>query len=310
MIVDKKVEAILGIYIDITELKQAQEREKMALEEAAAKSQALAQIQEELQQAILTFAGTMSHDLRTPLTSISMIDSLLLKTLPTLIDVYKQFREANAELERGDPGYIDAKYLKLVGESYTNISDALKQAESYIDATLKIIRGVASGSELIKEEDLVSCSIEEIIRRAAGHYPFKNEGDEEKIHYDTLNAFNFMGNSIFMARILQNLIKNSFEQIHLKGKGEIFITCEQGEKENLVKIKDTAGGVTSATVEQLFKGFNSTKKGGTGIGLSSAKRIMQAFGGDITCQLVDGDCIEFILSFSKLDHKSDKEPIS
>ncbi len=199
--------------------------------------------------------------------------------------------------------YIHAKYLRLVLDSYKSIAEALKQAESYIDATLKIIRGAASGSELISKEDLVACSIEEILRRAISTYPYRDEADQAKVHLDTMDAFEFMGNSIFMARIVQNLIKNAFEQIHLKGQGEIFVKCEAADPLNYLYIKDTAGGVSEAILAQLFNGFNSTKRGGTGIGLSSAKQIMQAFGGDINCRLVEGDCIEFVLSFPRFQHQ-------
>jgi len=39
-------------------------------------------------------------------------------------------------------------------------------------------------------------------------------------------------------------------------------------------------------------GFRCTKVGGTGIGLTSTKQVMEAFGGNIKAQLVDNECIE------------------
>ena len=77
--------------------------------------------------------------------------------------------------------------------------------------------------------------------------------------------------------------------------------CNQNDKFNRIIIKDTAGGVTQAIIDNMFKGIQSSKKGGTGIGLSSAKQIMQGMKGDIECHLVDGDCIVFVLSFPRLD---------
>jgi nitrogen-specific signal transduction histidine kinase len=46
--------------------------------------------------------------------------------------------------------------------------------------------------------------------------------------------------------------------------------------------------------------MQSSKQGGTGLGLSSAQQIIQAFGGNIRCHVVDGDCIEFSLGFPKI----------
>ena len=43
--------------------------------------------------------------------------------------------------------------------------------------------------------------------------------------------------------------------------------------------------------------FTSDKKGGTGLGLPFCKRVMEAFGGDITCESVEGEGVEFCLRF-------------
>ena len=299
---------IIGNSLDITAEKRKLEieQENLKLDQEKRKAEAKAQTQEEIQRAILTFTGTMSHDLRTPLSTIVVVTGLLSKVLPLLIEAYKN-QEAQEAAKSGDEYHhqISVKQLKTISESCQTIGEVVKQAESYIDVTLKILRGAASGSELLKPEDLVPCSIEEIARRVVRMFPYQNN-EEEKVHLDTLRSFNFMGNSIFMARILQNLIKNSFEQIRAKGQGEIVIWCEEGVEKNSLHIKDTAGEVTQTVIDHLFDGFNSTKKSGTGIGLSSAKQIMQAFGGDITCKLVDQDYIEFVMEFPTLKtHEQD-----
>jgi len=61
--------------------------------------------------------------------------------------------------------------------------------------------------------------------------------------------------------------------------------------------KDTAGGVTQETVDNIFNGYQTTKAEGTGVGLAFCKLTMQSFGGEMSCHLVDGDCIEFRLKF-------------
>jgi C4-dicarboxylate-specific signal transduction histidine kinase len=116
-----------------------------------------------------------------------------------------------------------------------------------------------------------------------------------------------MGNEILMIRILSNLIKNPLEQIRNNNRGKIFITTERGEKENLLYVKDTAGAAPSEVVEHLFDGYKTTKKGGTGIGLSFSKRTMTDFGGDITCHSEYPNYIEFVLSFPKYVEESESE---
>src|SRR5690606_6107524 len=145
---------------------------------------------------------------------------------------------------------------------------------------LKSLKSAAQGEALLDESQLVECNSDRLLRRIIDNYPYK-DNQAELLHYNSGYDFNFKGNVIFFNRLIENLIKNAFEQIDLKDKGEIFIHCEPQGKLNLIKIKDTAGGVTQDLVDQLFSGVKSTKVRGTGIGLSSAKQIMQGMNGDI-----------------------------
>ena len=72
-------------------------------------------------------------------------------------------------------------------------------------------------------------------------------------------------------------------------------------KKNLLIIKDTGGGAPPEVVSNFFKGYFTTKKNGTGIGLAFCKKTMKTFGGDLICNSVYGDTMEFILSFPKID---------
>ena len=112
--------------------------------------------------------------------------------------------------------------------------------------------------------------------------------------------FFFMGNSILMMKVLFNLIRNAEEQIIANGIGEITITTREAEDNNLLIVKDTAGGAPPEVVDNLFKDFFTTKKDGTGIGLAYCKKMMRNFDGDISCYSVFGESIEFILSFPKI----------
>jgi two-component system, sporulation sensor kinase E len=101
-------------------------------------------------------------------------------------------------------------------------------------------------------------------------------------------------------QILFNLIKNSSEQIALNNKGEIYIRTEETATHNIISIKDTAGGVSHELEGKLFQDYFTTKKHGTGIGLSSSKRLMNHFNGTLTYINLPGESIEFILSFPKI----------
>ncbi len=65
-------------------------------------------------------------------------------------------------------------------------------------------------------------------------------------------------------------------------------------------VKDTAGSVNSTIVDNLFDSYQTTKQQGTGVGLAFCKLTMESFQGTISCHSVEGDHIEFVLSFPKL----------
>ena len=274
---------IVGNTIDVTQLKEAQER--------ALKAEAKAEAERQIKKAVASFAGTVAHDLRTPLTAINLIGEFLKTRMSMIVKAY-DYAEHHGQVEEPlNPRQKEG--LKTAGET---IQERVKVAQNYITFSLKSVKGAAQGERLLSAEDLVPCSIEKCVRKVIDDYPFQKD-ERAKLHFTCIKDFIFLGNEIFMVRVIENLIKNAFEQIQLKGKGEIYIQCNNHEHHPQLTIKDTAGGVTRSLVESLFQGMNTTKTDCTGIGLSSAKEIMPLFGGDIKAQLIEGDCIAFYLTF-------------
>ncbi|HLD16950.1 MAG TPA: PAS domain-containing sensor histidine kinase [Coxiellaceae bacterium] len=279
----QNVIGILGTYLDITPLKQAQER--------ALKAEAQTEAERQIKKAVASFAGTVAHDLRTPLTAINLIGEFLKTRMPMIVGAY-EYAEGQGKIEEPlNPRQKEG--LRTAGEV---IQERVKTAQNYITLSLKSVKGAAQGESLLSQEDLVPCSIEKCVRKVIEDYPFKGD-EKKKFHFICLKDFTFLGNEIFMVRVIENLIKNAYEQIHLKGKGEIYIQCNNHDHHPQLVVKDTAGDIAPSLIPHLFQGMQTTKTEGTGIGLSSAKEIMRLFGGDIKAQLVEGDCIAFILTF-------------
>ncbi len=100
-------------------------------------------------------------------------------------------------------------------------------------------------------------------------------------------------------QVLINLIKNAAEaMINLKENKEIELKIiPAGNRYVHLHVRDTGSGIVAEDADQIFIPFYSTKKGGSGIGLSISKQIMQKQKGDITVLSEPGKGSVFTLSF-------------
>jgi signal transduction histidine kinase len=167
------------------------------------------------------------------------------------------------------------------------------------------IKGVVTGKP--SKAGFKMCSIAEDITEAFEQYPFK-EGGRELITIEPVEDFKYEGSRSLTVHVLYNLIRNALHAIANEDKGIIIIKTERGKKYNKLIFRDTASGISKAFLPKVFKLFESQKldHGGSGIGLAYCKEIMQSYGGDITCDSVEGKYTEFALSFPFLKKQTGK----
>ncbi len=284
---------IIGTALDITALEAAKKEKQVALEKAAV-AQEKARIEEEIRQAVMILAGSVAHDLRSPLATIGLMNKSIRKYLPALIDSYELAQKANLPAVKKISDFQPEKLMALPD----NLEKKINEMNTYINDTLKALSRVVLGS--LTAEDLVPCASEPCIKNAVDAYPFE-KGERNLIQLDTRYRFTFLGNPVLFLRVMFNLLKNSLYQIKKNGQGKIFIVSEEGEDFDIICVRDTAGGASTQIMNDLFYGYQTTKQEGTGIGLAFCKLTMKSFGGDITWHAVEGDYIEFTLKFPKIN---------
>ncbi len=92
-----------------------------------------------------------------------------------------------------------------------------------------------------------------------------------------------LGDGTQIQQVLMNLILNAIQAAPEK-QGKVKITSALSTDQNAVfiEIEDNGNGIDEKYRTEIFEPFFTTKRsGGTGLGLSTAKRIAQAHGGDI-----------------------------
>lgn len=82
-------------------------------------------------------------------------------------------------------------------------------------------------------------------------------------------------------QVILNLVKNAIEV--LTGSHDGIITLEAGKVNmaNLITISDNGPGIPKELMDKVFIPFFTTKKKGTGVGLSFARKVMKLHGGQI-----------------------------
>jgi two-component system NtrC family sensor kinase len=98
-----------------------------------------------------------------------------------------------------------------------------------------------------------------------------------------------------LQQVLVNLILNSIQA--MPGGGKLSIILDRVDKEARIDIVDTGPGIPAENLGRIFDPFFSTKKGGTGLGLSVSYNIIQKQGGRIEVQSTEGQGTTFSLYF-------------
>jgi signal transduction histidine kinase len=134
------------------------------------------------------------------------------------------------------------------------------------------------------------------------HSLFKKETDKENIRFDSpevKESYTILADKNLTMQVMINLVKNAIEAMgNMKEHKALSIKADKAGRYLNLSVCDTGCGISPEDLDQIFIPFYSTKKGGSGIGLSISQQIMQKQKGDISVKSVQGRGTEFVLSFS------------
>jgi nitrogen fixation/metabolism regulation signal transduction histidine kinase len=100
-------------------------------------------------------------------------------------------------------------------------------------------------------------------------------------------------------QVLINLVTNSIQAINGKDIGLISLKGYEKNNRIFIEVTDNGKGIPEKELGEIFVPFFSTKKEGSGIGLSLSKQIMSLHGGTIKVSSVAGQGTSFFLSFKR-----------
>ncbi|MBE5964414.1 MAG: HAMP domain-containing histidine kinase [Lachnospira sp.] len=191
----------------------------------------------------------ISHQIKTPLTSINILVSML--------------SEENISVERK---------VKLTRELY----EMLSRIEWMITTLLKISR-LDAGMIKFKKEEL---SLRELINRAVEPLEVSMELKEQRLV--TNISGQFVGDVNWTSEAITNIIKNCME--HTPQNGTLTIEASNNPIFTEIVIKDSGSGIKKEDLPHIFERFykgSDSNNTSFGIGLSLARMIITAQNGTI-----------------------------
>lgn len=262
---DELGELSQGIYFMSREIEAniaAKDEEQRKLQLAIQKLQALEQQQKQ-------YIGNISHEFKTPLTSI--------KAYVDLLNMYDD-----------DP--------KLLLEAKGNIAKETQRLYEMVEKVLQLTAlekyDFESQAELLE----VAESLRDICERMRG----KAERYDNTITLDLEPAHIWLDRESFM-HIFINLLDNAIK--YNVPQGTIHIHSETRDNRVWITIRDTGIGIPEESRDKIFEPFYTVNRdrsrlsGGTGLGLSLVRNLVEKQNGSITLLDLEGEGSSFQLSF-------------
>ena len=170
--------------------------------------------------------------------------------------------------------------LKKIQNSQVNSEDIEKikrDIESVKEETEKIINNTRKFSDIARYEERKEekFNINDIVEKILKLTAFIAEKENVKVLKETSDIPKVKCNSDEIEQVIMNLITNAIDA--MQNSKEKILRIRTYKKDDFVvcEVQDTGSGIPENLKNKIFTPFFTKKKSGTGIGLSSSKRIVK-----------------------------------
>jgi PAS domain S-box-containing protein len=282
---DQSLQGMIGVIVDVTSQKQIE----FELQKSRIAAEQLARRADEANRLKSDFLANMSHEIRTPMNAIIGLNSLALKT--QLTDRQKDYLVK-----------IDQSAQSLLG-ILNDILDFSKIEAHKLDL------------------ESVPFDLFDVLENLTNMFCMKQDEKQIEILFsvDQDVPSLLVGDPLRLGQILINLLSNA---IKFTDRGDIIISISVQKKSNdnvrlAFSVQDAGIGMTEEQVNRLFQPFSQAdtsttrKYGGTGLGLTICKRLVEMMDGKIKAGSVygEGSTFSFTCQFQVAQNNQSKDPI-
>ncbi|WP_113927939.1 HAMP domain-containing sensor histidine kinase [Bacillus sp. P14.5] len=213
----------------------------------------------------------ISHQLKTPLTSMTVMADLL-----------------------SDKDLDESKRAEFT----QNITVQLERIEWLVSSLLKISK-IDAGTVVFKKNNV---PVRDLIARAAQPVSIPMDIKEQTFLIEGDNDVTFTGDPQWTAEAIINILKNCVE--HTPNGGKISISYSENPLFTEIRVKDNGKGIPKEELPYIFRRFYKGRNAGEdslGIGLAMAYSIITGQQGDIEVRSESGIGTEFIIKFYRTE---------
>lgn len=120
----------------------------------------------------------------------------------------------------------------------------------------------------------------------------------DRIRFSSADTLTVRADQNLIVLALINLIRNALQAIEGQADGIVVVEALKADGRVHITLTDNGPGIPPELLPAIFTPFFSTKRGGSGIGLSISHRIMRLHGGDLTVESLPGVRTVFRMSFA------------
>lgn len=214
------------------------------------------------------FVSNVSHELKTPITSIRVLADSLMGMEEVPVELYREFM--------------------------TDISDEIDRENQIIEDLLTLVKMDKSAeSQMNIEQVNINGELELILKRLR---PIAKRGNVELV-LESIREVTADVDRVKISLAITNLVENAIK--YNRDSGNVRVTLDADHKYFYVKVTDTGIGIPEDALEHIFERFfrvdkaRSREVGGTGLGLAIAKNVIQMHHGIIDVESTPGEGTTF-----------------
>ena len=215
------------------------------------------------------FVSNVSHELKTPITSMKVLADSLLAMEDVPVEYYKEFMEdIAAEIEREDKIINDLLSLVKMDKTAANMNISQVDVNQLVEQVLKRLRPIA------RKQDI-------------------------ELVFESVRSVSATVDEVKLSLIVSNLVENAIK--YNKEHGWVKVTLDADHQFFDITVADSGIGIPEEVQEKIFQRFyrvdksHSREIGGTGLGLAITRNAILMHRGSIKVTSVPEEGTTFVV---------------